>query len=77
MIPLIEQKLPVLGINNPSYTPGRGRGGRGGGRGRGAAAGGAVTATPPTPPPPAPAPFDMAAVARETVGYTLGDYVLI
>src|SRR5205085_1721263 len=29
-----------------------------------------------TTPPPAPPPFDMAAAAKETVGYTLGDYVL-
>ncbi len=75
MIPLIEQKLPVLGINNPTYAA---RGG-GGGSGRGAAGGatgGAATVTPPTTPPPAPAPIDMAAVAKETVSYTLGDYVL-
>ena len=62
MIPLIEQKLPVLGINNPVYARGRG-GGRGG-------RGGAAADT--TPPP----PIVMADVARETVGYTLGDFVL-
>jgi 4-hydroxy-2-oxoheptanedioate aldolase len=69
MIPLIQQKLPVLGINNPAYAPGRG----GGGRGRGAGAAGAAVATTP---PPAPAPIVMADVAKETVAYTLGDYVL-
>ena len=63
MIPLIEQGLPILGLNNPPYAPG------GGGRGRGAAAGTGAPAAPP------PAP-DIAAAARETVGYTLGDYVL-
>ena len=73
MIPLIEQKLPILGVNNPAYAPG----GRGGGRGRGGAGGGgsavqagAATTTP------APAPIVMADVARETVAYKLGDYVL-
>ena len=64
MIPLIQKKLPVLGVNNPSYAP---RGG-GGGRGRGGAAG-AADATPP-------APIVMADVAKETVAYTLGDFVL-
>ena len=63
MIPLIQQKLPVLGVNNPAYAP---RGG-GGGRGRGDAGG-----APTTPP----APIVMADVAKETVAYTLGDYVL-
>lgn len=67
MIPLIQQGLPILGLNNPPYAPGGG----GGGRGRGAAAG-AAPATPPAPPP---AP-DIAAAARETVNYKLGDYVL-
>ncbi|MEX2282693.1 MAG: aldolase/citrate lyase family protein [Gemmatimonadota bacterium] len=66
MIPLIQQKLPVLGVNNPAYAP---RGG-GGGRGRGQAAGAATATTPP------PAPIVMSDVARETVAYTLGDYVL-
>lgn len=64
MIPLIQQKLPVLGVNNPAYAPrpvgGRGRGGTG-----------AAEA-----PPAAPAPIVMADVARETVDYMLGDYVL-
>ena len=69
MIPLIQQKLPVLGVNNPAYAPRMG----GGGRGRGGAAPGAVA---PTTPPPAQAPIVMADVARETVAYTLGDYVL-
>ena len=67
MIPLIQQKLPVLGVNNPAYAPRVG----GGGRGRGGAAPGAGA---PTPPPTA--PIVMADVARETVAYTLGDYVL-
>jgi 4-hydroxy-2-oxoheptanedioate aldolase len=76
MIPLIEAKLPVLGVNNPAYTQGRGGGGRGRGAGAGAAtaAGGAAVAT--TTPPPAPPPIDMAAVAKQTVEYTLGDFVL-
>jgi hypothetical protein len=69
MIPLIQKKLPVLGLNNPAYAPG---GGRGGGRGRG----GAPDAAAATTPPPAPAPIVMADVARETVAYSLGDYVL-
>ena len=69
MIPLIQQKLPVLGVNNPAYAPRVG----GGGRGRGGAAPGAGTTTTP---PAAPAPIVMADVARETVAYTLGDYVL-
>jgi 4-hydroxy-2-oxoheptanedioate aldolase len=64
MIPLIQQKLPVLGVNNPAYAP------RGGGRGRGGAAGSEAATAPP------PAPIVMADVARETVAYTLGDYVL-
>ena len=68
MIPLIQKKLPVLGVTNPAYAP---RGG-GDGRGRGGAAG-AAAATTPTP---APAPIVMADVAKETVAYTLGDYVL-
>ncbi|HKS07664.1 MAG TPA: aldolase/citrate lyase family protein [Gemmatimonadaceae bacterium] len=63
MIPLIQQGLPVLGVNNPVYARGRGGGGRGG---RGGAA--ADTTTPP--------PIVMADVARETVAYTLGDFVL-
>jgi 2-keto-3-deoxy-L-rhamnonate aldolase RhmA len=63
MIPLIEQKLPVLGVNNPVYA----RGGRGGGRG---GRGGAGADT--TPPP----PIVMSDVAKETVAYTLGDFVL-
>jgi 4-hydroxy-2-oxoheptanedioate aldolase len=63
MIPLIQQKLPVLGVNNPAYAP------RGGGRGRVGAGTGAAT----TPPP---APIVMADIARETVTYTLGDFVL-
>jgi 4-hydroxy-2-oxoheptanedioate aldolase len=67
MIPLIEKGLPVLGINNPAYAAGRG----GGGRGRGGAAAGDATT-----PPPAPPPIVMADVARETVAYTLGDFVL-
>ena len=74
MIPLIEQGLPILGLNNPPYAAGRGGGG---GRGRGGANGapGAPGAPPaaPTPPPPAP---DIDAAARETAAYTLGDYVL-
>jgi len=70
MIPLIQQKLPVLGVNNPAYAPG----GRGGGRGRGR--GGAVDTAAATAPPPAPPPIIMSDVARETVAYTLGDYVL-
>jgi 4-hydroxy-2-oxoheptanedioate aldolase len=65
MIPLIEKKLPVLGINNPAYA--RGGGGRGGRGGRGAG----DTTTPPPPP-----PIVMADVAKETVAYTLGDFVL-
>jgi 4-hydroxy-2-oxoheptanedioate aldolase len=68
MIPLIQKKLPVLGVNNPAYAP---RGGGGGGRGRGGAAGAAATT-----PTPAPAPIVIADVAKETVAYTLGDYVL-
>jgi 4-hydroxy-2-oxoheptanedioate aldolase len=56
MIPLLEQRLPVLGIAHPGITAGRG-GGRGG-------------AAPETPPPP-PA---LDVVAKETVGYELGDY---
>ena len=72
MIPLIQQKLPVLGINNPAYAPG----GRGGGRGRGGAGAAQAGAGAATTPPPAPAPIVMADVARETVAYTLGDYVL-
>ena len=69
MIPLIEKGLPILGLNNPAYAAGRGGGV--GGRGRGAANG----AVPPvaTEPPPPP---DINAAARETAGYTLGDYVL-
>jgi 4-hydroxy-2-oxoheptanedioate aldolase len=75
MIPLIEQGLPILGVNNPAYAAGRGgggggRGGRGGANGAGAT-GGAPAAAPTTPPQP-----DIEAVARETVGYMLGDYVL-
>ena len=58
MIPLIEQRLPVLGIANPAYTAGRGGGARGG-------------AAPTEAPPPQPA---LDQVAKETVGYTLGDY---
>ncbi|MDA1080292.1 MAG: aldolase/citrate lyase family protein [Gemmatimonadetes bacterium] len=78
MIPLIEQGLPILGLNNPAYAAGRGgrgqgagggRGGRGG-RGAGAADGAASAAAAPTPAP------DIDAVARETAGYMLGDYVL-
>lgn len=69
MIPLIEQKLPVLGVNNPAYAQGRG-GGRGGRGGRGGATGSDTT------PPPPPPPIVMADVARETVAYTLGDFVL-
>src|SRR5678816_1063819 len=46
MIPLIQQKLPVLGVNNPAYAPG----GRGGGRSRGRGAA-ADTVAPTTPPP--------------------------
>jgi 4-hydroxy-2-oxoheptanedioate aldolase len=74
MIPLIEAGLPVLGVNNPAYTAGGGGGGRGGGRGgaAGAAANGGAPAAAPTPPPQP----DLAVVARETVGYMLGDYVL-
>jgi 4-hydroxy-2-oxoheptanedioate aldolase len=72
MIPLIEQKLPVLGVSNPAYAP-RGGGGRGRGGAAGATASGGGTATTP---PPAPTPIVMADVARETVAYTLGDYVL-
>ena len=68
MIPLIQQKLPILGVNNPAYAA---RGG-GGGRGRGGAAGAAAATTPQ----PAPAPIVMADVAKETVAYTLGDFVL-
>lgn len=68
MIPLIEQGLPILGINNPAYAAGRGGGG---GRGRGGANGAPPAA--PAPPPPAP---DVNAVARATVDYKLGDYVL-
>jgi 4-hydroxy-2-oxoheptanedioate aldolase len=68
MIPLIEQGLPILGLAHPAYTAGRGGGG---GRGRGGAAGGA----PPAPQTPPPQP-NIAEVARETVSYTLGDYVL-
>jgi 4-hydroxy-2-oxoheptanedioate aldolase len=59
MIPLLEQRLPVLGISHPAITAGRG-GGRGG-----AATGEAVT-------PPAQPALDQ--VARETVEYRLGDY---
>jgi 4-hydroxy-2-oxoheptanedioate aldolase len=68
MIALMEKKLPVLGIQNPPYSAGRGGGGR---RGAGAADAAAVT-TPPPPPP----PFDMAAAAKATVDYKLGDFVL-
>jgi 4-hydroxy-2-oxoheptanedioate aldolase len=56
MIPLLEQRLPVLGIAHPGITAGRG-GGRGGAA--------------PEPPPPPPA---LDVVAKETVGYELGDY---
>jgi 4-hydroxy-2-oxoheptanedioate aldolase len=49
MIPLIQQKLPVLGVNNPAYAPG----GRGGGRGRGPE--GQFDTAAATTPPPAPA----------------------
>ena len=72
MIPLIEQGLPILGLNNPPYAAGRGGGG---GRGRGGAPGAPPPVAPPvaTEPPPPP---DINAAARETVGYTLGDYVL-
>jgi 4-hydroxy-2-oxoheptanedioate aldolase len=68
MIPLIEQGLPVLGLAHPPYAAGRGGGG---GRGRAGAAGGAPAA--PQTPPPQP---NIAEAARETVSYTLGDYVL-
>jgi 4-hydroxy-2-oxoheptanedioate aldolase len=60
MIPLIEQGLPVLGLAHPPYTAGRG--------GRGGPQGGEAQAPPPQP--------DLAEVARETVSYQLGDYVL-
>jgi 2-keto-3-deoxy-L-rhamnonate aldolase RhmA len=63
MIPLLEQKLPVLGIANAAYTAGRGGGG-----GRG----GAAPATQPAAPPPPQPALDQ--VAKETVAYTLGDY---
>jgi 4-hydroxy-2-oxoheptanedioate aldolase len=69
MITLMEQRLPVFGINNPPYFGG----GRGGGRGRGADAAGAAAATTP---PPAPPPFDVAAAAKATVDYKLSDFVL-
>jgi 2-keto-3-deoxy-L-rhamnonate aldolase RhmA len=59
MIPLLEQRLPVLGVSHPAITAGRGGG-------RGAAANGEA-ATPP--PPPA-----LDVVAKETVEYQLGDY---
>jgi 4-hydroxy-2-oxoheptanedioate aldolase len=75
MIPLIEQGLPILGINNPAYAAGRGGGGGGRG-GRGGAGGAGATGGAPAPaaaPPPQP---DINAVARETVDYMLGDYVL-
>jgi 4-hydroxy-2-oxoheptanedioate aldolase len=73
MIPLIEAGLPVLGVNNPAYAAGGGGGGRGGGRGgAGGAANGGAPAAAPTPPPQP----DLAAAARETVNYMLGDYVL-
>ena len=72
MIPLIQQKLPILGVNNPAYAPRA----PGGGRGRGGAGAAQAGATTPTTPPPAPVPIVMADVARETVAYTLGDYVL-
>jgi 4-hydroxy-2-oxoheptanedioate aldolase len=72
MIPLIEQGLPILGLNNPPYAPGGGGGGGRGGRGGAAGANGAAP-TPPPPPPPAP---DINAAAREIVSYKLGDYVL-
>lgn len=70
MIPLIEQHLPILGVNNPAYAP---RPTRGEGRGGPGRAGGAAQTTPPAA---AAAPIVMADVARETVNYTLGDYVL-
>jgi hypothetical protein len=69
MIPLIQQKLPILGVNNPAYAP-RGPGGGRGRGGAGATQSGAATqagATAATTPPPAPAPIVMADVARETV----------
>ena len=60
MIPLLEQGLPIFGIQHPAFVAGRG------GRGRGADQG-------QTEPPPQP---DLAQVARETVEYSLGDYEL-
>lgn len=60
MIPLLQQRLPVLGIAHPAITAGRGGG-------RGAAASGEA----PTPPPPPPA---LDVVAKETLEYKLGDY---
>jgi 4-hydroxy-2-oxoheptanedioate aldolase len=88
MIPLIEQGLTILGLNNPPYAAGGGGGrggaggggGRGGGRGAGApgapAAAGATTGTAPVAAPPPPPPPDINAAAREIVNYKLGDYVL-
>jgi 2-keto-3-deoxy-L-rhamnonate aldolase RhmA len=63
MIPLLQQRQPILGIAHPGITAGRGGGG-----GRGGAA---PAQTPPPPPPPAPA---LDQVAKETVAYALGDY---
>jgi 2-keto-3-deoxy-L-rhamnonate aldolase RhmA len=68
MIPLIEQGLPVLGLAHPAYAAGRGGGG---GRGRAGANGAGAAAATEAPPQPV-----IADVARETVAYTLGDYVL-
>jgi 4-hydroxy-2-oxoheptanedioate aldolase len=85
IITLIEQGLPILGVNNPPYAAGGGGGGGGGraggrggaaGRGGGAVVPGSTGGAPPTPPPPPPPPPDINAAARETVGYKLGDYVL-
>jgi 4-hydroxy-2-oxoheptanedioate aldolase len=80
MIPLIEQGLPILGVNNPAYAAGRGGGGGGRGGGRGGAGAGAASsaangAAPAAAAAPPPQP-DINAVARETVDYMLGDYVL-
>lgn len=86
LIPLIQQGLPILGINNPAYAAGGGGGGGGGraggrggapgaaaGRGNGAApTAPAANAAPATPPPPP----DINAAGRETATYLLGDYVL-
>ena len=61
MIPLLEQGLPILGVAHPPYAAGRG--GRGGGENGN---GGAEAAPQPV----------IADAAKETVEYTLGDYVL-